>query len=72
MQPDEKTALFDEIILDMIGDAHRLLQFIQEVNNGTSYGVRVTHTEMWQRLERIRYQSEMLNQRIKLAQQANP
>ena len=72
MEPDEKTVLFNEVISDMQGDAHRLLEFIQQVNNGTSYGVRPSHTEMWQRLERIRYQSEMLSQRIRLAQQANP
>lgn len=71
MQPDEKTALFDEIITDMTNDADRLLTFIRQVCVGDTYGVRPDHMTMWRRLETIQYQSEMLGQRIRLAKQAH-
>lgn len=67
MEPDNDRSLFVEIIDDMIQDANRLLNLVQQTH---PYGVPQTPSQIRGKLELLEYQSNMLNQRIRLARQA--
>ena len=68
LEPDNDNGLFNEIINDVITDANRLFQMAQQVS--PSYGAHQTSSQIYGKLELLEYQSNMLNQRIRLARQS--